>query len=84
MSLMWKAKCIQADFAVSLPRQVYSLLEINSVAAKSAPVPPPQSYTNETDVFWFNLWEYLFVPHLYLLAFHWIKQLDHFSFAEKW
>lgn len=36
MALMWKAKYIQAEFAVSLTWQVYSLLEINSMVAKSA------------------------------------------------
>lgn len=38
MPLMWKAKYIQAEFAVSLIWQVYSLSEINSEAAKSASV----------------------------------------------
>ena len=38
MLLMQKAKYIQAEFAVSLTWQVYSLSEINSLAAKSASV----------------------------------------------
>lgn len=67
-SLMWKANCIQAEFAVSSPWQVYSLSPIDSTAAKSTSVPTHWRFTNETDVFRFNLWEYIFVL-LYALAF---------------
>lgn len=34
MSLVWKAKYFQTEFVVSLPWQVYSLLEINNMIAK--------------------------------------------------